>query len=73
MRGKQENTPDQSHPERYYSEYIRLAADRNSTRTILYEVFNERQGWGWKLISATKEPTGDRLLLEWDTFGSFSE
>ena len=73
MAGKQENTFDQLHPERYYSEHIPLAADQNSMRAILYEVFNERKARGWKLISATKDPDGDWLLMEWDTSGSFSE
>ena len=73
MREEEENTPDESHPERYYSEYLRLAADQDSMIAILYEVFNERQAWGWKLISATKEPCGDWLLMEWDTSGAFSE
>jgi hypothetical protein len=36
----------------------------------LYEVFNERQARCWKLISATKDPDGDWLLIEWDTSGS---
>jgi hypothetical protein len=70
---EQEHTPDQSHPERYYREYLRLAADQDSMIAVLYEVYNERQAWGWKLISATKEPCGDRLLIEWDTSGAFSE
>jgi hypothetical protein len=70
---EQENTPDQSYPERYYSEYLRLAADRDSMSATLHEVYNERKAWGWKLISATKEPDDDRLLMEWDTSGSFSE
>ena len=73
MAAKQENTPDQSHLERYYSEYIRLPADKDSVDRILREVINERSSRGWKLISATKGPDGDWLLIEWDTSGSFSE
>jgi hypothetical protein len=73
VREEQENTPEHSHPERYYSEYLLLCADQDSMSPILHEVFNERQAWGWKLISATKEPDGDWLLMEWDTSGSFSE
>ena len=73
MRGEQENTPDQAHPERYYSEYIRLAADNASMRAILYEVCNERKARGWKLISATKEPKGDWLVMVWDKSGAFCE
>ncbi len=73
MAAEQENTPEQSHPERYYSEYIRLAADRDSMSASLHEVYNERQARGWKLISATKYPDGDWLFMEWDTSGAFSE
>ncbi len=73
MAAEQENTPEQQHPERYYSECLRLAADQDSMIAVLYEVYNERQARGWKLISATKEPCGDWLLMEWDTSGAFSE
>ena len=73
MAPEQVNAPDQWPPERYYGEYIRLPADQDSMSAILYETFNERQARGWKLISATKEPDGDWLLMEWDTSGSFSE
>ncbi len=59
MPAEQEHTPEQSHPERYYREYLRLAADQDSMRAVLHEVYNERQNRGWKLISATKYPDGD--------------
>lgn len=64
---QQENGPSQAQPERYYSEYIPLPVKEDALR----EVINERQAWGWKLISALKTPSGDALLLEWDTLGSF--
>lgn len=59
---QQDNTPAQPQPERYYSEYIRLAADNVSTRAII----NERSSRGWKLLSAIQESSGDVLLIEWD-------
>ncbi len=71
MAAQQENAPDQPHPERYYSEYIHLPADEEeAARETLRGVINERSNRGWKLISAIKVPSGDALLLEWDTFGS---
>ncbi len=73
MAGQQENAPDRLRPGRYYSEYVRLPADdQDSADEILRGVFNERSGCGWRLVSATKEPSGDALLLEWDTLASFS-
>ncbi len=71
MTAQQEHAPNQPEPERYYSEHVRLPADEEVARVILREVFNERSSRGWKLMSATKEPSGDALLLEWDTLGSF--
>jgi hypothetical protein len=67
-----ENAPNQPQPERYYRERIPLAADEDSMGVILRRVFNERTGRGWKLISATKEPSGDALQLVWDTLGAFA-
>ena len=69
----QENGANQPEPERYYSESIRLPTDEDSAGEILREVFYERTSLGWKLVSATKEPNGDALLVEWDTLGSLSK
>ena len=73
MTAQQENTPSQPHPERYYREYIRLPADEDAADEIFRGFFYERTSRGWKLISATKEPNGDAVLLEWDTLGSLSK
>ena len=73
MAAEQENTPEQSHPERYCNEYLRLSDVNDSTDAVIRSYFNERSSRGWKLISATKGPDGDWLLIEWDTSGSFSE
>lgn len=66
----QENGANQPQPERYYSESIRLPTDRDSAGEILRGVFYKRTSLGWKLVSATKEPNDNALLLEWDTLGS---
>jgi hypothetical protein len=73
LAAQQENVPDQPHPERYYSEYIHLPADEDSAGVLLRGVFNERSGRGWKLMSAVKVPSGDALLVEWDTLWAFSK
>jgi hypothetical protein len=62
-----ENAPNQPQPERYYSEHVLLPAAEDAVGVSLRRVYNERKGRGWKLISATKEPCGDALLLAWDT------
>ena len=36
------------------------------------EVLAQGASRDWKLISATKEPDGDVLLVTWDTSGSLS-
>ena len=69
---QRENAPDQPPPQRYYSEYIHLPADKDAARVVLRGAINEKSSRGWKLISATKEPDGDALLLEWSTLGFFS-
>jgi hypothetical protein len=73
LTAQQENAPDRLQAERYYREHIRLPADKEAARVVLHGIFNERSGRGWKLKSATKEPSGGVLLLEWDTLGAFSK
>ncbi len=70
MAAQQGNAADRPQPERYYTEHVRLPADKEAAREILRAVINERSSRGWKLISALKEPSGDALRLEWDTLGS---
>lgn len=69
----QENAPYQPQPERYCGECIHLPADQEAARVVLRRVFKERSRCGWKLASATKKPSGDALLLEWDTLRAFSK
>jgi hypothetical protein len=64
---EQGKTPDQPEHERYYSECVQLPADKDSAQVILQAVINERSGRGWRLVSATKEPSSDVVLLVWET------
>ena len=73
MAAQQENAPNQPRPQRYYSEYIHLAAIDDSTRIMLRRVFDEKSSRGWKLISATRRPIDNTLRLEWDTLGGPSQ
>jgi hypothetical protein len=73
LAAQQENASNQPQPERYFSEYIHLPADEEAACVVLRGAINERSSRGWKLISATKEPSGAALLLEWDNLGSFSK
>jgi len=70
--GQQGKAPDRPESERYYSERVRLPADKDPAQTILRGVINERSGRGWRLIGAIKEPGSDVVLLIWDTSRSFS-
>ena len=56
--------------ERYHDLCVRLPADEDAGRVLLREVLAQGASRGWKLISATKEPDGDVLLVTWDTSGS---
>ena len=56
--------------ERYHDLCVRLAADEEAGWALLREVLAQGASRGWKLISATKEPDGDVLLVTWDTSGS---
>ncbi len=70
LAAQQENAADRPEAERYYSEYVHLPADKDLAHVTLRGIFNARATRGWKLVSATKEPSGDVLRLEWDTLGA---
>lgn len=62
-----------AHPgERYYDEHVRLPAEGDAASALLREVIDKGASRGWKLISATKDPAADALLVTWDTSVSFS-
>ena len=59
--------------ERYYAQYAALdAGPGGSPETVLQEAINEGARQSWKLISVTKDPTSQGVLLVWDTSGFFS-
>ena len=57
--------------ERYRDLRVRLPTDEDAGRVLLREVLAEGASRGWKLISATKRPESDVLLVTWDTSGFF--
>jgi len=54
-------------PRRFRDERVRPPADGDAKLAFLRKVFEEGKGRGWKLISATREPGGEDLLVTWDT------
>ena len=60
--------------ERYYAQYAALGGvgPGGSPETALQEAINEGARQSWKLISVTKDPTSQGVLLVWDTSGFFS-
>ena len=58
--------------ERYRDLCVRLPADEDALPALLREVLAEGASRGWKLMSASKGPEADVLLVTWDTSGSFS-
>ena len=59
--------------ERYYAQYADLGVGPGgSTQAALQEAINEGARQSWKLISVTKDPTSEGVILVWDTSGFFS-
>ncbi len=72
MTEQQRKAPGRPAAERYYAEYVGLPTAEGSVEAALQTAINERAKLGWKLVSMTKEPSGDGLFLVWDTSGFFS-
>ncbi len=59
--------------ERYYAQHAALNVDPGgSPEAALQEAINEGARQSWKLISVTKDPMSEGVLLVWDTSGFFS-
>jgi hypothetical protein len=69
---QQRKAPGRPAAERYYAEYVILAAVEGSAEVALQEAINEKAARSWKLVSMAKEPGGGGLFLVWDTSGFFS-
>jgi hypothetical protein len=69
----QRDAPDRPEAERYYAQYASLdvGSDRSS-EAALQEAINEGARHSWKLIGVTQDPTGEGVILVWDTSGFFS-
>jgi hypothetical protein len=72
MAEQQRKAPDRPAAERYYAEHVSLAAAEESAEIALQAAVNEKANRSWTLVSMTKEPNGNGLLLVWDTSGFFS-
>ena len=69
----QRDAPDRPEAERYYAQHASLKAGESGTSEAdLQEAINEGARQSWKLISVMQDPTGDGVLLVWDTSGFFS-
>jgi hypothetical protein len=72
MTEQQRKAPNRPAAERYYTEYVSLAAVDGSAEIALQEAINEKAKRSWKLLSIAKEPSSVGLFLVWDTSGFFS-
>jgi hypothetical protein len=73
MTEHQRQAADRPAAERYYAQSAALdAGPGGSPETALQEAINEGARQSWKLISVTKDPTREGVLLVWDTSGFFS-
>ena len=59
--------------EHYYAQYAALGVGPGgSSEAALQGAINEGAHQSWKLISVTKDPTSEGVILVWDTSGFFS-
>ena len=72
MTEQQRKAPGRPAAERYYAEHVGLPTAGGSVEAALQEAINEKTKRSWKLVSIAEEPSGDGLLLVWDTSGFFS-
>ena len=72
MTEQQRKAPGRPAAERYYAEHVGLPVAGGSVEAALQEAINEKTKRSWKLVSIAEEPSGDGLLLVWDTSGFFS-
>jgi hypothetical protein len=72
MTEQQRKAPGRPAAERFYAEHVGLPAAGGSMEAALQEAINEKTKRSWKLVSIAEEPSGDGLLLVWDTSGFFS-
>jgi hypothetical protein len=73
MTEHQREAPDRPEADRHYAQYSSLEAGPEGTsEAALQEAINEGARQSWKLISVTKDPTSEGVLLVWDTSGFFS-
>ena len=72
MAEQQRKAPGRPATERYYAEYVSLAAAEGSAKLALQEAINEKAERSWRLVSMARGPSGDGLFLVWDTSGFFS-
>jgi hypothetical protein len=59
--------------ERYYAQYAALGVGPGGfSEAALQGAINDGARQSWKLISVTKVPTSEGVILVWDTSGFFS-
>ena len=73
MTEHQRQAADRPAAERYFAQYAALGVGPGvSPEAALQEAINEGARQSWKLISVTKDPTSEGVILVWDTSGFFS-
>ena len=70
MAQSQDQDSDQPQPERYYIEYVEIYTDEAAANEPLREAINEKLRRGWRMVSMSRDPSGDYVELVWDTYGS---
>jgi hypothetical protein len=69
----QRHAPDRPEAERYYAQHASLDVGEGvSAEAALQEAINGGARHSWKLVGVTQDPTGNGVILVWDTSGFFS-
>ena len=70
MAEDQRNFSNRPSAERYYTEHVQISTDEGADNELLRADANEKLRWGWRLVSMTKDPSGDSIEFVWDTSGT---
>lgn len=58
---------DRRADDHYYIEYVQVSTDEAAANEPLRDAINQKTQQGWRLLSMTRDPSGDRIELVWET------
>lgn len=70
MAEDQKNFSNRLPAEHYYTEHVQISTDNGADNELLRADAYEKLRRGWRLVSMTKDPSGDSVKLVWDKAGT---